>query len=329
MPRTARLDILGILHHVIVRGIERSPIFIDDIDRLSFITRLAKLLDETGTECLAWALLDNHIHLLVRPHQASLATFMRRLLTGHAITFNLRHKRSGHLFQNRYKSIVCEEEAYLLELVRYIHLNPLRAGIVKTLDQLDCYPWSGHAVVLGTHEQKWQNTEEVLTCFSSDRSQAYQLYRQFVADGIPLGHREDLIGGGLKRSQPDIESGSEVEAFDARILGSGSFVEGLLFDSEGALPEKQISLAAIAIKVASLFELSAELLNQRIRTKNVTVARSVFCYTATCKIGFNGAEVAQFLNQTRSAVSLASRRGAVLLAYDPKLNMQIDNWLAN
>jgi len=327
MPRTARLDILGILHHVIVRGIERSPIFIDDSDRLSFTNRIAKLLAETGTECLAWALLDNHIHLLVRPHQASLATFMRRLLTGHAITFNLRHKRSGHLFQNRYKSIVCEEDAYLLELVRYIHLNPLRAGIVKTLDQLDYYPWSGHAVVMGTNDMKWQNIDEVLARFDTDRSQACQLYRQFIADGIPLGHREDLIGGGLKRSQPDIESGSEVEAFDARILGSGSFVEGLLFDSDGALPEKQISLASIAIKVTDLFELSAELLNQRNRTKIVTIARSVFCYTAICKMGFNGADVAQFLNQTRSAVSLSSRRGAVLLASDPKLKMQIDDWL--
>lgn len=327
MPRTSRLDILGMVHHVIVRGIERSPIFIDDNDRVSFTIRLAKLLAEAGTECLAWALLDNHIHLLVRPHQASLATFMRRLLTGHAITFNLRHKRSGHLFQNRYKSIVCEEEAYLLELVRYIHLNPLRAGIVKTLDQLDCYPWSGHAVVMGTNDLKWQNVDEVLSRFGSDRSQAYQLYRQFVADGIPLGHRDDLIGGGLKRSQPDIESGAEAEAFDARILGGGSFVEGLLCDPEGALPGKQISLADIAEKVTDLFELSAGLLIQRTRTKNVTVARSVFCYTATCKIGFNGAEVAQFLNQTRSAVSLASRRGAALLTSDPKLKMQIDDWL--
>lgn len=329
MPRSARLDILGMLHHVIVRGIERSPIFIDDTDRLSFAIRIAKLLNETDTECLAWALLDNHIHLLVRPHQATLATFMRRLLTGHAITFNLRHKRSGHLFQNRYKSIVCEEEAYLLELVRYIHLNPLRAGVVQSLDQLDCFPWSGHAVLMGTNDVKWQNIDEVLSRFGDNRTQACQLYRQFVEDGIPLGYREDLIGGGLKRSQPDVESGSEVAAFDARILGSGSFAEGLLFASEGVLHGKQICLVDIAQKVADLFELSAELLSQRSRTKNVTVARSVFCYTAACKTGFNGAEVAQFLNQTRSAVSLAARRGAALLASDPKLKMQIDDWLTN
>ena len=152
MPRISRLDILGILHHVIVRGIERTSIFIDDHDRFLFTSRFATLLSETGTECLAWSLMDNHIHLLLRPRQSRLATFMRRLLTGHAITFNLRHKRSGHLFQNRYKSIACEEETYLLELVRYIHLNPLRACIVKTVEELDYFPWSGHAVILGNKE---------------------------------------------------------------------------------------------------------------------------------------------------------------------------------
>ena len=110
-----------------VRGIERSSIFLDDKDGISFLERLSKVLKETGTECFAWALLDNHVHLLVKAGPRLLAPFMRWLLTGHAVAFNLRHNRSGHLFQNRYKSVVCEEEAYLLELVRYIHLNPLRS----------------------------------------------------------------------------------------------------------------------------------------------------------------------------------------------------------
>ncbi|MBI5017160.1 MAG: transposase [Deltaproteobacteria bacterium] len=128
MPRSARLDLPGLLQHVMVRGIERRDIFVDDDDRRAFVGRLGELLGATQTELLAWALLSNHVHLLVRSRTGSLGTFMRRLLTGYAVTFNRRHERSGHLFQNRYKSVVCDEEPYLLELVRYIHLNPLRVG---------------------------------------------------------------------------------------------------------------------------------------------------------------------------------------------------------
>jgi putative transposase len=121
MPRTARLDIPGLLQHVIVRGIERRDIFMDDDDRRDFVQRFQFLLEQAGVDCLAWSLMSNHyFHLLVHPRQTTLAKFMRRLLTGYAVSFNLRHKRTGHLFQNRYKSIVCDEDSYLLELVRYI-----------------------------------------------------------------------------------------------------------------------------------------------------------------------------------------------------------------
>ncbi|MHB8986590.1 MAG: transposase, partial [Eubacteriales bacterium] len=149
MPRGSRFDVPNILQHVIVRGIEKSPIFITDGDRLDFLCRFSRLLIETGTSCLAWALLSNHFHLLVRPMQKPLSNFMQRLLTGYAVSFNRRHDRAGHLCQNRYKSFVCEDEVYLLQLVRYIHLNPLRAGIVKTIEELDVYPWSGHGAIIG------------------------------------------------------------------------------------------------------------------------------------------------------------------------------------
>ncbi|MCD4825291.1 MAG: transposase [Phycisphaerae bacterium] len=149
MPRQARLDAPGLLQHVVARGIERRKIFWDDQDRQSFLERLALILDETQTQCYAWALIPNHFHLLLRTSLTPLSKVMRRLMTGYAVTFNKRHKRSGHLFQNRYKSVVCEEDPYLLELIRYIHLNPLRAGLVKDLKELDKYPWTGHSAILG------------------------------------------------------------------------------------------------------------------------------------------------------------------------------------
>jgi len=149
MPRKARIDAPGALHHIVVRGIERKPIFKDSIDYQNFIERLGNILGESSTPCFAWALMSNHAHLLMRTGLAPISTIMRRLLTGYAQQFNRRHRRYGHLFQNRYKSFLCEEERYLLELVRYIHLNPIRAGIIKDLKSLNSYSRSGHAVIMG------------------------------------------------------------------------------------------------------------------------------------------------------------------------------------
>ena len=162
MPRQARLDAPGVLQHIMARGIERRKIFWDDKDRTSFLERLALILEETQTQCYAWTLIPNHFHLLLRTSLSAsadasrcragatpLSSVMRRLMTGYAVTFNIRHRRSGHLFQNRYKSVVCEEDPYLLELIRYIHLNPLRAGLVEDLNTLDKYPWTGHSTILG------------------------------------------------------------------------------------------------------------------------------------------------------------------------------------
>jgi REP-associated tyrosine transposase len=134
MPRQARIDAPGALHHIIARGIERKAIFRDTQDYSNFLNRLGNLLIESSTACFAWVLMPNHIHLLLKTGITSISTIMRRLLTGYAISFNRRHKRHGHLFQNRYKSFLCEEEPYLLELVRYIHLNPLRARLVSDLN---------------------------------------------------------------------------------------------------------------------------------------------------------------------------------------------------
>src|SRR4030067_1176379 len=109
MPRQARLDAPGTLHHVMIRGIERSPIFKDDQDREDFISRMGLLAQETGTRILAWALMRNHVHLLFFSGPTGISQFMRRLLTGYALRYKRRHRRNGHLFQNRYNSIICEE----------------------------------------------------------------------------------------------------------------------------------------------------------------------------------------------------------------------------
>jgi len=153
----------------------------------------------TGTTLYAWALLPNHAHLLLRSGAQGLPRFMRRLLTGYALTYNRRHKRVGHLFQNRYKSIVVEEDPYFRELVRYIHLNPVRARLVPDLPHVDRYPWCGHAGILGRTSPPWQDRAYVLSWFGRTERAALRAYRAFLREGIPQGRRPELVGGGLVR----------------------------------------------------------------------------------------------------------------------------------
>lgn len=322
MPRTARLDLPDLLQHVIVRGVNRCDIFLDDADRTRFIQALSKLLVQTNTDCLAWSLMTNHVHILLRPRSTTLGLFMRRLLTGYAIYFNLRHKRSGHLFQNRYKSIVCEEDTYLLELVRYIHLNPLRAGVVKTIDELDSYTWCGHAVILGKTFLEGQGADEVLACFSGEVQAAKSQYRNFVLDGVAFGKREDL-GGGRKVSRDLLEEFDDV--YDARVLGNGAFVEALRDRRElESRFTHAMEINEIVEKVSSFFEVNPLDLRSNVRAKRVVDARSVICYLAIRQAGHSGVEVGKYLNLRRAGASVAAGRGEKIIIDDPSLAELLD-----
>lgn len=312
MPRQPRLDIPGLLQHVIVRGIERRNIFRTNVDRRDFVERLSKLLVETDTVCYAWALIPNHFHLLLKPKGCDLKHFMRRLQTGYAVNFNNRHRRCGHLFQNRYKSIVCEEDAYLLELIRYIHLNPLRAGLVKSLDALARFPWCGHGVLLGNATLEGQSVREVLNLFAEKPASARKRYQVFVADGVGLGDRPELVGGGLRRSYgqniPD-----DPQAYDERVLGCGDFVE--MLSEHSLLKEKvatRLDLDTLARRVAQHFKIEIDELSERSRDQQRGNARDLFCYVAVRILGYNGIQAGEKLGLQRSAVSHAVRRGNVL-----------------
>jgi putative transposase len=241
MPRQARLDAPGTLHHVIVRGIEKGRIVVSDTDRQDFVSRMGDLASKDGTRIYAWALMSNHAHILLSSGAAGLPKFMRRLLTGYAVSYNHRHSRHGHLFQNRYKSIVCDEDVYFKELIRYIHLNPLRAGLVKDMTKLDRYRWCGHAVVLGRIKNEWQDRDYVLRWFGKKESEAKRLYRRYVKEGSGQGRRPDLVGGGLIRSMGgwsqvvSMRSLGLKEQSDERILGSGDFVNQVVKEAGRAL----------------------------------------------------------------------------------------------
>jgi len=267
MPRKSRIDAAGALHHVIARGIDRGKIFQDPSDKRNFIERLEEIIKDTETRCFAWAIIPNHFHLILKTGNVPIATVMRRLLTGHALWYNRRHRRSGHLFQNRYKSILCQEDTYLLELVRYIHLNPLRAGLVRDLTALDKYSFSGHGVIMGRYSNNWQDTDSVLGLFGEKVSAARRQYRAFVEKGIAIGKREDLIGGGLLRSHggwANVKAMRRAKIFekaDERILGDGDFVKKVLVAAEEkmkrryAIQAKGVNLENLSERVAEIFDM--------------------------------------------------------------------------
>lgn len=294
MPRAARIDIPGVFYHVIARGIERRDIFVDDDDRHLFVQRLSSLLDTTSTSCLAWSLIPNHFHLLLRTSDVRLATFMRRLLTGYAVVFNLRHNRSGHLFQNRYKSIICQEDEYLLELVRYIHLNPVRTGIVSGMEKLDHYAWCGHAVLMGKQEMKGQDTESVLRLFGTAVAKARREYKAFVADGIPQGKRNDLVGG-----HPQVGS---------RILGDEEFAEEIrVRETMADRIEARTPIAMIANNTAAILGIPVRAISAGGRREATVKARSIVCFQAL-EEGYSVTQIARYLGMSRNGVMIAAKR---------------------
>ena len=298
-----------------VRGIEKRDIFIDDKDRHSFLDRLSTLLIKTNTACLAWVLMTNHLHLLLRPQRVKLSFFMRRLLTGYAVTFNKRHHRVGHLFQNRYKSIVCEEDPYLLELVRYIHLNPVRAGLVRNVNELLKYPWSGHCVLMGKRQLNGQATLEVLSYFAETPKVAMRQYDLFVREAAPAGHREEFAGGGMYRSSSFLHTPPGIEAFDERILGSGQFVEELWSEQEehhASPPCLESVLQAVAVH----YKISLEQLCHPNKERKISHARAIACFVAERLLGYSGVGIAHLLNITPSGVTVAARRGEELAGRD-------------
>jgi REP element-mobilizing transposase RayT len=269
MPRLARLDAPGVLHHIIIRGIERRNIFKDDKDRDNFIDRLSDLLPATQTACYAF-----------RSGGAGISNLMRRLLTGYAIHFNRRHRRHGQLFQNRYKSIICQEDIYFKELVRYIHLNPLRAKIVSDIKDLNKYAYSGHSVLMGSIKHEWQDTKYVLSYFGKKVSESRKVYLSYVKKGIDQGRRPELTGGGLVRSLGGWSmikklrlKGQDRIKGDERILGDGEFVTALLseakekFERGYKLKRLGYDLKKISQMVSKIYDIEIEEIYSKGRRK--------------------------------------------------------------
>jgi putative transposase len=321
MPRRSRIDVAGALHHVMARGIERGAVFQNDTDRDHFLERLKEILNDTKTICYAWALIPNHFHLLLRTGPVPISTVMRRLLTGYALWYNRKHRRFGHVFQNRFKSILCQEDTYLLELVRYIHLNPIRARLVENFDDLSRYAYCGHSVLMGKVNDPWQDTDWVLAMFGKNIDAARQAYRAFVEKGISQGRRLDLTGGGLLRSAggwKGVKALREEKVYqknDDRILGDGDFVRGVLASAEEAMEKRYelrlrgLNLEGVASRVSEVLGLKPDEVWAPGKYRRIVEARSLLCYWAVRELGVPMSSLARKLGISIPSVSDSVSRG--------------------
>uniref|UniRef100_B3EP98 Transposase IS200-like domain-containing protein n=1 Tax=Chlorobium phaeobacteroides (strain BS1) TaxID=331678 RepID=B3EP98_CHLPB len=314
MPRGPRLDTPGTLHHVIIRGINRGAIVMDDDDRTAFVNRVGTLAQSTSTTMYAWALMDNHVHLLLKSGPLGLPDYMRKLLSWYAQYYNRRHNRSGHLFQNRYKSIICEEDAYFQKLIAYIHLNPLRAGLVNTLDELNSYPWSGQAAIVRKLRREWQDVDAVLKKFGDRAGTARRSYQAYLEEEAGKGRQPGLVGGGLVRSQggwsavQSQRKQGKMALGDERILGGTDFVKAVLDEAEEEV-RRQVGDGEIIELAQSDIEqscaeakLSLRQFHSGSRMKPVPEIRKKLAIRFVQEYGLSLAETARQLGVTTSAV---------------------------
>jgi REP element-mobilizing transposase RayT len=307
-----------------VLGIGKTNIFRNNKDREDFIERLSNLCPEMGMTCYAWAFMPNHAHFLFKTGQNLLSEFMRRFLTGYVIEFNRRHKRRGQLFQNRFKSIICQEETYLRELIRYIHLNPVRAKIVQTMEELRHYKYSGHSVLMGNAKREWQDTEYVLRYFGKSVRKARKEYESFVKEGLSEGRKRELTGGGPIRSlggwieaKERIKGGVHIMS-DERILGDSDFVDSIIIQSEEQYDRRQrlkqqgFNLDRIATRVAEVLGMETDEVCLRGRQDRKVRARSLLCFWASRELGISHTELAKRFELSLAAIGFSVERGELI-----------------
>lgn len=243
------------------------------------------------------------------------------------------------LFQNRYKSILCEEEAYLLVLVRYIHLNPLRAGAVQDIEALRGYPRCGHSALMGKLRREWQDTDYVLRLFGSRLRTARGAYERFVVEGVDQGRRPELVGGGLIRSAGGWSAMGALRASgmrimgDERILGNGEFVQAALdhareqYEKKTLARAKGLTLEMLLGLVAQQMGLVPGDLSSTGRNRAVARARAIVCALAVEYSGISGRDLSRQLNLSPSAVSKLARRGRkdILTADLAKTLLRVDD----
>ena len=315
MPRQARIDLPGQLYHVIARGIERGKIFLSEDDYSDFKTRLSEWLKKTGGRCLAWCLMPNHYHFLLVRGERPLAELMRHVMTGYAVRFNLKHSRAGHLFQNRYKAIICEPEEYLRTLVPYIHLNPLRAKLVDDLAGLKKYKWCGHAAALSGAPDGILARQELLLHYGEGEKAATESYMRDMlersSEEVPVGLQlMEFEGASRVKSARD---SFDEEILDDRIIGDPDFIGSVLKKARETDAALRLDSSEAMLITEGLCGVGRKQILSRSREHGVSRARAVYCCLCQEEGNASGVDLAKELGVSPSGISRLASRGRNLL----------------
>ncbi len=256
-----------------------------DADKRSFLARLDFLASGMDFRVYAWALMPNHFHLLIEIGYNRLHEIMQRLLGGFSISYNRRHGHRGHVFMSRFKSILVCRDEYLYKLIRYIHLNPVRAGMVDSLSELADYPWTGHKAIINGEEHVWHRVKDVLSAFGTDEADSRSAYLSYLAAGIGDGDSELMESGSLRICRGGLvrEKGacSDQRRYDyvGMVLGSRDFAVGaaLMLDDRRRQIRKRGQehemLEAIIERICAQYNIEPVQLTGRAKGGSVSFAR--------------------------------------------------------
>jgi REP element-mobilizing transposase RayT len=286
MARKPRVEFDGAFYHVIVRGNQRQKTFHDDHDRQSYLQRIEHYRQRYRFRLYAYVLMANHVHLLLETKSVGLAKIMQGIQGRYTQRYNRRHRKVGHLFQGRYQAILCDRDAYLLELVRYIHLNPARLKVPQNPWR---YRWSSHAVYLGKPGTVKIDAEQILGQFSANLAAARRGYQKFMEDGLKQGHDEKYY-----------------ETIDQRFLGEERFLEKVAERSEAREVEisgKKLGFARLLEAMAETHDVKSGDLLSAGRQRRWVATRAQLVYLARQWCGLTAKELGRRLHRDASMIS--------------------------
>lgn len=289
MARKPRVEFDGAFYHVIARGNQRQRTFHDEHDRQSYLQRIEFYRQRYGFRLYAYVLMANHVHMLIQTKSVGLSKIMQGIQGSYTQIFNRRHRKVGHLFQGRYQAILCDRDAYLLELVRYLHLNPAR---LKVPENPWRYRWSSHGAYLGKPSAVQVDTEAVLGQFGSTLGAARRGYQRFIKEGFKQGHDEKYY-----------------ETIDQRFLGEERFLSQVAERSEAREVEirgNKVSFARLLEAIAQAHDVKSAVLLRPGRQRRWVAMRAQLVYLARQRCRLTTKELGRRLNRDPSMISRLS-----------------------
>ncbi len=314
MARKPRIEFPNALYHIFARGNRRLRIFLKPEDYQEYLKLLFQYKNRDGFQLYAYALMSNHLHLLIETGPIALSKTMQGLQQSYTQYFNREYRQVGHLFQGRYKAILCQKDTYLLELIRYIHLNPIRANVAKNLTE---YPWTSHGNYIRTDNRRLIDTDFVLQIFDNDKKKARTYYHEYIRDGLKI--EDELFVKGT---------------IDTRILGEEDFVQSILKkgNSEIGAEDEQdktnkIGLNAILKTICKYKNIPLAMIKTKTKIREIVFTRRLFCYLTRAYFGYSLKEIGAFLRLDITTVSNSVKVIRFCAKHEPDLDTEIKNLL--